>query len=49
MLVSRDHFRHLPVSDDADLVDMLDITDVCRTLTGPNLSQRPATSNTRSR
>ena len=49
MLVSHGHFRHLPVSGDAGLVDMLDITDVCRTLTGPNLSQRPATGNTRSR
>ena len=30
MLMSRGHFRHLPVSGDASLVGMLDITDVCR-------------------
>jgi hypothetical protein len=38
--MSRGHFRHLPVSGDADLVGMLDITDVCRALIGPDLSQR---------
>ena len=44
MLVSRSHFRRLPVSGDAGLVGRLDVTDVCRTLTGLNLSQRPATA-----
>ena len=41
MLVSRGHFRHLPVPGDAGLAGMLDITDVCRTLTGPDLSPCP--------
>ena len=41
MLMSRGHFRHLPVSGDAGLVGMLDITDVCRALIDHDLSQRP--------
>ena len=49
MLVSRGHFRHPPVSGDVGLVGMLDITDVCRALIDPNLSQRPTTGTARSR
>lgn len=49
MLMSRGHFRHLPVSGNAGLVGMLDITDVCRALIDPDLSQRPTTGNARSR
>jgi hypothetical protein len=49
MLVSRGHFRHPPVSGDAGLAGVPDITDVCRTLIDPGLSQRPTTSNTRPR
>lgn len=41
MLMSRGHFRHPPVSGDADLVGMPDITDVCRALIDPDLSQPP--------
>ena len=48
MLMSRGHFRHLPVSGDVGLVGMLDITDVCRALIDPDLSQRPITGNARS-
>jgi len=48
-LMSRGHFRHLPVSGDAGLAGMLDITDVCRALIDPDLSQRPTTGNARSR
>lgn len=48
MLMSRGHFRHLPVSGDAGLVGMRDITDVCRALIAHDLSQRPTTGNARS-
>jgi CBS domain-containing protein len=47
-LMSRRHFRHLPVSGDTGLIGMLDITAVCRALIGPDLSQRPTTGNARS-
>ncbi len=47
-LMSRGHFRHLPVSGDTGLIGMLDITDVCRALIDPDLSQRPTTGNARS-
>jgi CBS domain-containing protein len=36
------HFRHLPVVGDAGLVGIVDITDVCRALLEPDVSQ-PAT------
>jgi hypothetical protein len=49
MLMSRGHFRHPPVSGDAGLVGMLDITDVWRALIDHDLSQRPTTGNARSR
>jgi hypothetical protein len=49
MLMNRGHFRHLPVSGDAGLVGMPGITDVCRALIDPDLSQRPTTGNARSR
>jgi CBS domain-containing protein len=32
------HFRHLPVVGDAGLVGIVDITDVCRALLGPDIS-----------
>jgi CBS domain-containing protein len=35
------HFRHLPVVGDAGLAGIVDITDVCRALTDPDLSQLP--------
>jgi len=44
MLMSRSHFRHLPVSGDAGRVGMLDITDVCRALIGPASPQHPTTA-----
>jgi CBS domain-containing protein len=43
MLMTRGHFRHLPVSGDTGLVGMLDISDVCRALIDPDLSQRRIT------
>jgi CBS domain-containing protein len=38
-LMSRSHFRHLPVSGDIGLVGMLDITDVCRALIDPRTAR----------
>jgi CBS domain-containing protein len=34
------HFRHLPVVDNAGLVGMIDIIDVCRALIGPDTPPR---------
>jgi CBS domain-containing protein len=36
------HFRHLPVVGDAGLAGIVDITDVCRALLEPDVSQPPA-------
>jgi CBS domain-containing protein len=36
------HFRHLPVVGDAGLVGIVDITDVCLALLGPDVSRSPA-------
>jgi CBS domain-containing protein len=36
------HFRHLPVVGDAGLIGIVDITDVCRALLEPDISQPPA-------
>ncbi len=47
-LMSRGHFRHLPVSGDTGLIGILEITDVCRALIDLDLSQRPTTGNARS-
>jgi CBS domain-containing protein len=35
-------FRHLPVVGDAGLVGIVDITDVCLALLGPDVSRSPA-------
>ena len=35
------HFRHLPVVGEAGLVGIIDITDVCRALLDPYISQPP--------
>jgi CBS domain-containing protein len=37
------HFRHLPVVDDAGLVGMVDIVDVCRVLIDSAISGQPGT------
>jgi CBS domain-containing protein len=31
-IMTAEHFRHLPVADDAGLLGLIDITDVCRAL-----------------
>src|SRR6202035_2062281 len=42
-LMTSGHFRHLPVVGDAGgLVGIVDITDVCRALLDPDVSQPPA-------
>ena len=35
-LMTRSHFRHLPVVGDDGLVGMVDISDICRALIGPS-------------
>jgi CBS domain-containing protein len=35
MIMTRGHFRHLPVTSDSGLVGMVDITDICRALIEP--------------
>jgi CBS domain-containing protein len=35
IIMTRGHFRHLPVTSDSALVRMADITDICRALIGP--------------
>src|SRR5215469_13505390 len=35
IIMTRGHFRHLPVISDSGLVGMVDITDICRALIGP--------------
>jgi CBS domain-containing protein len=41
-LMTSGHFRHLPVVDDAGLVGIVDITDVCRALVDRDVSGPPA-------
>jgi CBS domain-containing protein len=33
-LMTAGHYRHLPVTGDAGLLAVVDITDICRALTG---------------
>jgi CBS domain-containing protein len=35
------HFRHLPVVGDIGLAGIVDVTDVCRALLEPDISQPP--------
>ena len=41
-VMTNGHFRHLPVVGDAGLVGIVDITDVCLALLGPDVSHSPA-------
>jgi CBS domain-containing protein len=41
-IMTRGHFRHLLVCGDSGLVGIIDITDIRRALTGPDVSRRPA-------
>ena len=45
--MTRGRFRHLPVVSDDDLVGMVDITDVCRALLGPDVPPLAATGTAR--
>ena len=40
-IMTRGHFRHLPVCGDSGLVGIIDITDICRALLDPDLAQQP--------
>jgi CBS domain-containing protein len=40
-IMTRGHFRHLPVNGDSGLVGMVDISDVCRALIDPGVYRRP--------
>ncbi len=40
-IMTRGHFRHLPVCGDSGLVGIIDITDICRALIDPDISRRP--------
>jgi CBS domain-containing protein len=35
-MMTSGHFRHLPVVDDGALIGMVDISDVCAALLGPD-------------
>jgi len=39
-IMTRGHFRHLPVTGDSGLAGIVDITDVCQALIDPSLSRR---------
>jgi CBS domain-containing protein len=40
-IMTRSHFRHLPVSGDSGLAGIIDITDICRALIDTDVSRRP--------
>jgi CBS domain-containing protein len=40
-IMTRSHFRHLPVCGDSGLAGIIDITDICRALIDPDVSRRP--------
>lgn len=42
-IMTRGHFRHLPVSGDSGLVGILDIADVCRALIDPGVPSKART------
>jgi CBS domain-containing protein len=41
-IMTSGHFRHLPVCGASGLVGIIDITDICRALTGTDVSRRSA-------
>jgi hypothetical protein len=41
-IMTRGHFRHLPVCGDSGLAGIIDITSIRRALTDPDVSRRPA-------
>ena len=41
-IMTRGHFRHLPVCGDSGLAGIIDIADICRALIGSDVSRRPA-------
>ena len=47
-IMTRGHFRHLPVCGDSGLAGIIDITDIRRALTDPGVSRRPTADAARS-
>jgi hypothetical protein len=47
--MTRGHFRHLPVSGDSGRAGIIDITDICRALIGPDIPRRPGADATPAR
>ena len=45
--MTRGHFRHWPVSGDSGLAGIIDITDICRALIGPDIPGGPAPTRPR--
>ena len=43
IIMTRGHFRHLPVTSGSDLVGMVDISDICRALIGLDSSDEKET------
>jgi CBS domain-containing protein len=41
-IMTRGHFRHLPVCGDSGLAGIIDIADICRALIDSDVSRRPA-------
>ena len=41
-IMTRGHFRHLPVSGDSGLAGIIDIADICRAWIDSDVSRRPA-------
>jgi CBS domain-containing protein len=48
-IMTRGHFRHLPVSGDSGLAGIIDITDICRALIDPDIPRRPCADATPAR
>jgi len=48
-IMTRGHFRHLPVSGDSGLAGIIDITDICRALIDPDIPRRPGADATPAR
>ena len=44
-VMTRGHFRHLPVSGSTGLAGIIDLTDICRVMTDPDASRRSVIRN----
>lgn len=48
-IMTRGHFRHLPVCGDSGLIGIIDITDICRALIDPDIARQPTADAARAR